>query len=56
MKKSRDTKRARALARIFERPSPEAERSFREMMDWLREGMPPAWDGRFLSSRCGPIV
>jgi len=40
------------LADIIERPSKEAENTFREMLHWLHQGLPPASNGAFLSSRC----
>lgn len=42
---------ARDLTRVVENPSPETERTYREMLRWLNEGLPPAWRGKFLSSR-----
>ncbi len=43
------------LIRVLDKPPPEVEAVVQRIRRWVQEGLPPATDGNYLSSRCGPI-
>ena len=44
------------LIRVLDKPPPEVEAVVQRIRRWVQEGLPPATDGNYLSSRCGPII